>query len=62
MAVPVAAVRIAPKLLLVLPEDDLCRHFIIILVNAGHRERSAGFPAVDRREGDPPPCPGRKEV
>ena len=62
MAVPVPAVRVAPKLLLVLPENDLCRHFIIVLVNAGHREGSAGFPAVDRREGDPPSCLGREQV
>ena len=62
MAVPVPAVRVAPKLLLVLPENDLCRHFIIVLVNAGHRKGSAGFPAVDRREGDPPSCPGREQV
>ena len=62
MAVPMPAVRVAPKLLLVLPEDDLRRHFIIVLVNAGHREGGAGFPAVDRRQGNAPACFCRKKV
>ena len=62
MAVPVPAVWVAAKLLLVFPKDDLRRHFVVVLVNAGHREGGAGFPAVDCREGDPPSCLGREQV
>ena len=62
VAVSVAAVRIASKLLLVFPEDDLGRHLIVILVDPGNRERRTGFPAIDRSQGDPPPCLGRKQV
>ena len=62
VAVSVAAVRIASKLLLVFPEDDLGRHLIVVLVDPGNRERRTGFPAIDRSQGDPPPCLGRKQV
>ena len=62
MAVSVTAVWVAPKLLLILPEDDLCRHFIIVLVNARHREGSAGLPAVDRRQGNPALCRRGKQI
>ena len=62
VAVSVAAVRIASKLLLVFPKDDLGCHLIVILVDSGNRERRTGFPAIDRSQGDPPPCLGRKQV
>ena len=54
MAVSVAAVRVASKLLLVFPKDDLGCHLIVILVDSGNRERRTGFPAIDRSQGDPP--------
>ena len=60
VAVSVAAVRIASKLLLVFPEDDLGRHLIVVLVDPGSRERRTRFPAIDRSRGDP--CLGRKQV
>ena len=62
MAVSVAAVRIASKLLLVFPEDDLGCHLIVILVDPGNGERRTGFPAINRSQGDPPPCLGGKQV
>ena len=62
VAVSVAVVRIASKLLLVFPKDDLGCHLIVILVDPGNRERRTGFPAIDRSQGDPPPCLGRKQV
>ena len=62
MTVPVAAVRIAAELLLVFPKDDLGRHLIIIFVDTGNRKACAGFPAVDRRQGNAPSGLGGEQV
>ena len=62
MAVPVAAVWVAAELLLVLPENDLGRHLIVILIDTGDRKACARLPAIDRRQGNASSGFGRKQV
>ena len=49
MSVPMTAVRISPKLLLVFPQNNLCCDFIIVLIDPRNRKRRTGFPSVNRR-------------
>ena len=62
VAVAVPAVGVAAKLLLVFPEDDLRRHFIIVLIDSGNRKGGAGFPAIDRSQGNAAPGSGREHI
>ena len=62
MAVAVSAVGVAPKLLLVFPENNLRRNFIIVLIDSGNRKGGAGFPAIDRGQGNAALGSGREHI
>ena len=62
VTVAVSAIGVAPKLLLVFPEDDLRRNLIIVLIDPGNRKGGAGFPAIDRRQGNAALGSGREHI
>ena len=62
LPISVAAVRVGTELLLVLPQNNLSRHFIVICVNSGNRQSCAGFPTVNCCQGNSASGSRRKQL